>query len=83
VSVTHPGLLSQPGQAVGNDAPYIRNGDRQEYKEWFKARVIEECRAPGPAVSIVARRYNNNTNVLFRWRREYRNPETRARAERR
>jgi len=71
VSVMHPRVSSEPGDASKGDVPYIRNGGRREYKEWFKAQVIEECHAPGNSVSIVARRYNINTNVLFRWRREY------------
>src|SRR5690349_19095202 len=67
----HPGTSSEAGQPGNKDAPYITNGGRREYKEWFKARVVEECHAPGASVSIVARRYDINTNVLFRWRREY------------
>jgi transposase len=66
-----PRLSSELEQEPDGDAPYIRNGGRREYKDWFKVQVIEECRAPGASVSIVARRYNINTNVLFRWRREY------------
>lgn len=52
--------------------PFIWNGGRREYKEWFKVQAIEECQKPGSSVSIVARRYDINANVLFRWRREYR-----------
>jgi len=52
-------------------APYIRSGLRREYKDWFKAQVVEECHKPGASVSIVARRHDINANVLFRWRREY------------
>ncbi|MGA7328257.1 MAG: transposase [Rhodomicrobium sp.] len=63
-------LSSEPES--DSDVPYIRNGGRREYKEWFKAQVVEECREPGSSVSIVARRHNINSNVLFRWRREYR-----------
>jgi transposase-like protein len=52
------------------EPPYIENGGRREYKDWFKVHVIEECHVPGASVSIVARRYNINSNVLLRWRRE-------------
>ena len=58
-------------QDGSDDCPYIKNGRRREYKEWFKAQVVEECHKPGASVSIVARRYDINANVLFRWRREY------------
>jgi len=55
-------------------APYVmsKTGHRRQYKEWFKAQVVEECHKRGASVSIVARRHDINANVLFRWRREYR-----------
>src|SRR5271168_4574106 len=64
-----PGVSNE--EADPSELPYIENGGRREYKEWFKAQVVDECRQPGASVSIVARRYNINTNVLFRWRREF------------
>jgi hypothetical protein len=67
-----PRVSSGAEEDKGNrNCPYIRNGRRREYKEWFKAQVVEECHKPGASVSIVARRYDINANVLFRWRREY------------
>jgi transposase len=55
-----------------HEPPYTESEGRRAYKEWFKAQVVEECRAPGASVSLVARRHDINSNVLFRWRREYR-----------
>ena len=67
-----PRVSSGAEEDKGNrNHPYIRNGNRREYKEWFKAQVVEECHKPGASVSIVSRRYDINANVLFRWRREY------------
>ena len=35
-----------------------------------KRRIVEETRACGASVSVVARRYDINANLLFKWRRE-------------
>jgi transposase len=35
-----------------------------------KARIVAECEAPGSSVSLVARRHDLNTNLLFSWRRQ-------------
>lgn len=59
-------------EARNHHSPYIKNGKRREYQEWFKAQVVEECHKPGASVSVVARRHDINANVLFRWRREFR-----------
>lgn len=37
-----------------------------------KRRIVEEALAPGASVAEVARRNGLNTNMIFRWRREYR-----------
>jgi transposase len=66
----HDREMSGSGDIEAGEPPFIENGGRREYKEWFKVQVIEECHEPGASVSIVARRYNINSNVLFRWRRE-------------
>lgn len=45
---------------------------RRQYSLELKVRVVKETLAPGASVSIVARRHNINSNVVFRWRKEYR-----------
>jgi transposase len=60
------------GAADGPDPPYIFNGGRREYQNWFKIQVVQECMAPGASVSVVARRHDLNSNMVFRWRREVR-----------
>lgn len=45
---------------------------RREYTLEVKRRIVEETFAPGSSVSIVARRHNVNTNLLFNWRQRYR-----------
>ena len=40
-----------------------------------KRRIVEETFVPGASVSVVARRNDMNSNMLFRWRREYRRGE--------
>jgi transposase len=36
------------------------------------ARLVAECDRPGSSVSLVARRHDLNTNLLFSWRRQIR-----------
>jgi transposase len=35
-----------------------------------KRRIVEETEARGASVSVVARRYDINANLLFKWKRE-------------
>ncbi len=67
-----PRVSNGAGETGSREAPFIKGGYRREYKEWFKAQVVEECHKPGSSVSIVARRHDLNANLVFRWRREYR-----------
>src|SRR5688500_911236 len=39
-----------------------------------KARIVAECEAAGASVSMVARRHDLNANMLFTWRRQFRQP---------
>lgn len=45
---------------------------RRDYTRELKLQVVKESFAPGSSASIAARRHNINANVVFRWRREYR-----------
>jgi transposase len=45
-------------------------GQRREWPEALKRRIVAETLEPGASVSIVARRHDVNTNQLFKWRRE-------------
>ncbi len=47
-------------------------GRRRHWSDEDKARIVAECDAPGSSVSLVARRHNLNTNLLFSWRRQLR-----------
>jgi hypothetical protein len=38
----------------------------------LKRRIVEETFAPGASVSIVARRHDVNANLVFDWRKKYR-----------
>jgi transposase len=37
-----------------------------------KCRIVEETFVPGASVSVVARRHDVNANLLFDWRKKYR-----------
>lgn len=43
---------------------------RRRWTAAQKQRIIEETRAPGASVSVVARRYDINANLLFKWKRQ-------------
>jgi len=45
--------------------------NRKEYTLAKKLQVVRETLTPGASVSIVARRHDINSNVVFRWRRMY------------
>jgi transposase len=44
---------------------------RRLYTNAFKMGVVRETLRRGASVSIIARRHDLNSNMLFRWRREY------------
>ena len=49
-------------------------GGRRRYRSWpesVKREVVAASLAPGASVSLVARRYDVNTNQLFHWRKLY------------
>jgi transposase len=50
----------------------LAEGPRQRYSLDFKFQVVKETLAPGASVSVVARRHGMNTNVIFRWRKQFR-----------
>ena len=46
--------------------------ERSRRRRWTaeeKRRIVEETRAPGSSVSVVARRHDINANLLFKWKR--------------
>ncbi len=47
--------------------------DRAGRRRWTaeeKRQIVEETRAPGSSVSLVARRHDLNANLLFKWKRQ-------------
>jgi transposase len=47
-------------------------GSRRGYDLDFKLKVLNETFAPDASVAAVARRHGMNSNVLFRWRKQFR-----------
>ena len=45
-------------------------GERRQWPEALKRRIVAETLEPGSSVSIVARRHDVNANQVFKWRRE-------------
>jgi transposase-like protein len=48
-----------------------RRGPLRHWNVQEKRRIVEETFLPGASVSVIARRHDVNSNMLFRWRREY------------
>lgn len=59
--------------AAGKTAKRVKS-----YSLEVKRQIVEETFAPGASVSIVARRHNVNTNMVFGWRNQYREGTLRA-----
>jgi transposase len=60
------------GSAGSTESPSVRRQPHRQYEIPWKRRVVEETFAPGASVSIVARRHDVNANMVFDWRKKYR-----------
>lgn len=61
--------------SASNDSTDVlgrRSGPRRRRSKEEKRRIVEETLQPGASVSTVARRHELNANVVFLWRRQYR-----------
>jgi len=58
--------------AISDEGTGSAGPRRRRWTEEEKARLVAECDAPGSSVSLVARRHDLNTNLLFTWRRQFR-----------
>ena len=47
-------------------------GPRRRWGEADKRRIVAESYQPGTSVALVARRNAVNANLVFNWRRQYR-----------
>ncbi|SRR5579885_1790345 len=66
------------GVVEGSEEPALgRRRRRWSLEE--KRRIVAESRAPGASASLVARRHDVNTNMLFTWRRQLAEDEAGAR----
>ncbi|WP_416360448.1 transposase [Burkholderia orbicola] len=53
------------------DAKRVKSSKRPNFADEFKRALVEQTFEPGASVSLVSRRNDVNTNLLFRWRRQY------------
>jgi transposase len=60
------------GSANDQSKKTVGKETHRQYTINFKRRIVEETFAPGESVSIVARRHNINANLVFGWRKKYR-----------
>jgi transposase len=56
---------------TGLSASEVGNVRRRRRSEEERLRIVAESFEPGASVSMVARRHDVNTNLLFTWRRRY------------
>ena len=59
-------------EIVTTDTLGRRTGPRTRHTIEEKLRIVEETRARGASVAMVARRHNVNPNQVFAWRQLYR-----------
>jgi len=59
-------------EVVTTDTLGRRTGPRMRHTIEEKLRIVEEARAKGASVAMVARRHNLNANQVFAWRRQHR-----------
>jgi transposase-like protein len=59
-------------EIVTTDTLGRRTGPRMRHTIEEKLRIVEEARAKGASVAMVARRHNVNPNQVFAWRRQHR-----------
>jgi transposase-like protein len=45
---------------------------KRHWTDAEKVAMVRECDAPGSSVSVVSRRYDLNSNILFNWRNQVR-----------
>ena len=56
---------------TGVSASEVGKVRRHRRSEEERRRIVAESFEPGASVSVVARRHDVNTNLLFTWRRRY------------
>ena len=54
--------------SLAGELPVVK---RRRYSDAQKRRMVEETLVDGDSVSVVAKRYDVNTNLLFKWRKQY------------
>ena len=59
-------------EIVTTDTLGRRTGPRMRHTTEEKLRIVEETRAKGASVAMVARRHHVNANQIFAWRRQHR-----------
>ena len=63
--------MSDAEEKVGSAPPMVA-GPRRRWSEADKRRIVAESYQPGTSVALVARRNAVNANLVFNWRRQFR-----------
>jgi len=57
---------------------HSKGATRRRHGDELKAKVLTECDEPGASVAAVAQAHGLNANLVHKWRRERRRPQTPA-----
>ncbi len=64
--------MSDAAEQSGSGVDSRGRRRRRRWSEARKRQIVAESYQPGVSVSVVARRHDVNANLLFSWRRQYR-----------
>ena len=67
--------MSIAGESPGAESGGQVGCRRRRWSEAQKRQIVAETHEPGVSVPMVAQRYNLNANQVFKWRRQFREPE--------
>jgi transposase len=65
-------MQSGPKRSGTGRRSQLAEGPRRRYSLDFKRQILKETLEPGASVAGVALRHGMNTNVIFRWRKQFR-----------
>ncbi len=70
-----PGMImSVVSEVSTNPIMDTKAGRKRRHRSWpeaLKREIVAAAAAPGASVSVVARQYDVNTNMVFTWRKLY------------
>lgn len=72
-------IVSRATEVLGSSSG--QKARRRNYTPEFRLAVVKQTYAPGASVAVVAREHGINANLVFDWRKQYREGRMSAQAE--